>query len=168
MPELPEVQTTVSGLQLIIKKRIISIRINTTKLRYIIPQKIIKLAKNRKILKIYRIAKYIIFELSDDMSLIFHLGMSGQIRLMKMNDYKMIKHDQILINLNNENILVFNDPRKFGFIDFSMTSELKNMKYFMKLGLDPFEGKLNKDYLLSKFKNSKSSIKQLLLNQLIH
>jgi formamidopyrimidine-DNA glycosylase len=48
-----------------------------------------------------------------------------------------------------------------------MTSELKNYKYFLKLGLDPFEKKLNKDYLFSKFKNSKSSIKQLLLNQKI-
>jgi len=167
MPELPEVQTTVSGLQLIIKKRIISIRINTTKLRYIIPQKIIKLAKNRKILKIYRVAKYIIFELSDDMSLIFHLGMSGRIRLMPMNDYRVIKHDHILIKLNNKTILAFNDPRKFGFIDYSMTSKLKNKKYFLKLGLDPFERKLNKDYLFSRFRNSKSSIKQLLLNQKI-
>ena len=167
MPELPEVQTTVSGLQLIIKKRIISIRINTTKLRYIIPQKIIKLAKNRKILKIYRVAKYIIFELSDDMSLIFHLGMSGRIRLLPMNDYRVIKHDHILIKLNNKIILAFNDPRKFGFIDYSMTSKLKNKKYFLKLGLDPFERKLNKDYLFSRFRNSKSSIKQLLLNQKI-
>ena len=167
MPELPEVQTTVNGLQIIIKQYIISIRINTTKLRYLIPKNITKLANNRKVLKIYRIAKYIIFELSDDMTLILHLGMSGIIKLFKINDYKMKKHDHILINLNNENILVFNDPRKFGFIDFSMTSKLKNKKYFSKLGLDPFEKKFNKEYLLNKFNKSKSSIKQLLLDQKI-
>ena len=78
-----------------------------------------------------------------------------------------MKHDHILINLNNENILVFNDQRKFGFIDFSMTSKLKNKKYFSKLGLDPFEKKFNKEYLLNKFNKSKSSIKQLLLDQKI-
>ena len=167
MPELPEVQTTVSGLQLITNKYITSITINTIKLRYLIPKNITKLANNRKILKIYRIAKYIIFELSGDVSLIFHLGMSGRIRLIKMNDYKIIKHDHILIKLNNKTILVFNDPRKFGFIDLSMTYKLKNKKYFLKLGLDPFERKLNKDYLFNRFKNSKSSIKQLLLNQKI-
>ena len=117
MPELPEVQTTVTGLQLIIKKSIVSIKINTPKLRYLVPKNIIKVINNRKILKIYRIAKYIIFNLSGNVSLVFHLGMSGRIRLMKMNDYKMIKHDHILIYLNN-NTIVFNDPRKFGFIDF--------------------------------------------------
>jgi len=167
MPELPEVQTTVSGLQLIIKKNIVSIKINTPKLRYLVPKNIIKVINNRKILKIYRIAKYIIFELSGEVALIFHLGMSGQIRLFKMNNYRMMKHDHILINLNNKHILVFNDQRKFGFIDFSMTSKLKNKKYFSKLGLDPFEKKFNKEYLLNKFNKSKSSIKQLLLDQKI-
>ena len=167
MPELPEVQTTVDGLQSIIKKHITSIKINTKKLRYLIPRNIIKLANNTKILKIYRIAKYIIFELSGNMTLVFHLGMSGRIRLIKINDYKMLKHDHILINLNNQNILAFNDPRKFGFIDFFVTSELRHKKYLVKLGIDPFERNLNKDYLLSKFKNSKSSVKQLLLDQKI-
>ena len=167
MPELPEVQTTVSGLQLIINKHIVRITINTAKLRYLIPKEIIKIAKNRKIISIYRIAKYIIFDLSNNITLVIHLGMSGRIKLLKTINYKKNKHDHILINLHNKNILVFNDPRKFGFIDFSFTSELKNKKYFSKLGLDPFEKKLNKSYLLKKFKNSKSSIKQLLLNQQI-
>ena len=167
MPELPEIQTTVSGLQLIINKHITNIKINTKKLRYVVPKNIIKVSNNRKIIKVYRIAKYIIFTLSGDVTLIFHLGMSGRIRLLKKNDYKMIKHDHILIYLNNKNTLVFNDPRKFGFIDFSITSDLENKKYFLKLGLDPFEKNLNTSYLLSKFKNTRSPIKQLLLNQKI-
>ena len=62
---------------------------------------------------------------------------------------------------------VFNDTRKFGFFDYSKSFNLKNKRYLLKLGLDPFDKKLNKDYLLSNFKNSKSSIKQLLLNQRI-
>ena len=167
MPELPEVQTTVNGLQLIINKHIASIKVNTIKLRYLVPKNIIKITNKRKILKIYRIAKYILIDLSNNITLIFHLGMSGRIKLLKMLNYRNNKHDHILINLNNKNILVFNDPRKFGFIDVSHTSELKKKKYLLKLGLDPFEGKLNVNYLLKKFKNSKSPIKQLLLNQQI-
>ena len=167
MPELPEIQTTVSGLQLIINKHITNIKINTKKLRYLVPKKIIKISINRKIIKVYRIAKYVLLELSGNVTLIFHLGMSGRIRLLTINDYKVIKHDHILIYLNQKSVLVFNDPRKFGFIDYSKSSNLKNKKYLVKLGLDPFDKKLNKDYLLSNFKNSKSSIKQLLLNQRI-
>ena len=167
MPELPEVQTTVNGLQIIVRKQIADIKINTQKLRYFVPKNLVNIINNREILKIYRIAKYIIFDLTDNVTLIFHLGMSGRMRLIKNNIYKKFKHDHILINLNKEYILVFNDPRKFGFVDFSLTSNLKKKKYFLKLGLDPLENELNKDYLLNKFKNSNSSIKQLILNQQI-
>ena len=165
MPELPEVQTTVDGLQLIIKKHIVSIKINTIKLRYLVPKNINKAVNKRKILKIYRVAKYIMIDLSNNITLFFHLGMSGRIKLLKIINYRKKKHDHILINLSNKSILVFNDPRKFGFIDIARTSELRKKKFFLKLGLDPFENTLNKEYLLTKFKNSKSSIKQLLLNQ---
>ena len=91
MPELPEIQTTVSGLQLIINKQITNIKINTKKLRYLVPKKIIKISKNRNIIKVYRIAKYILVELSGNVTIIFHLGMSGRIRLLKINDYKVLK-----------------------------------------------------------------------------
>ena len=165
MPELPEVQTTVNGLQLIINKHIVSIKINTIKLRYLVPKNINKAVDKRKILKIYRVAKYIMIDLSNNITLFFHLGMSGRIKLLKIINYRKKKHDHILINLSNNNILVFNDPRKFGFIDVAYTKELRKNKFFLKLGLDPFENTLNKDYLLTKFNNSKSSIKQLLLNQ---
>ena len=167
MPELPEVATTVSGLQLIINHHIVNIKINTIKLRYLVPKKIIKITNKRKILKIYRIAKYIVFDLTNNISLIFHLGMSGRIKLLTIADYQKNKHDHILMILNNEYILIFNDPRKFGFIDFSYTSALNKKKYFAKLGLDPFGNGLNTNYLQKKFKNSRSSIKQLLLNQQI-
>ena len=52
MPELPEVQTTVNGLQLIVNKKITNIKLYSTKLRYIIPKDIDKIAKNKKVIKI--------------------------------------------------------------------------------------------------------------------
>ena len=107
MPELPEIQTTVSGLQLIINKHITNIKINTKKLRYLVPKKINKISQNRKIIKVYRIAKYILVELSGNVTLIFHLCMSGRIRLLTINDYKVIKHlYTITINLHY-NYLIF-------------------------------------------------------------
>ena len=167
MPELPEVQTTVSCLQLLVNKKINSININTKKLRYTIPINSILQVKNKEIIKIYRIAKYIIFEINNNFSLIFHLGMSGRMKLLQFYEYKKEKHDHIVIKLSNDNILIFNDPRKFGFVDFSFTSEMKNKKYLMKLGADPFEKNFNRNYLFNNFKKSKASIKQLLLNQKI-
>ena len=66
MPELPEVQTTVDGLQLILKQYIKNIKINTNRLRYLIPKNIKKILNNQKIIKIHRIAKYIALDLSNN------------------------------------------------------------------------------------------------------
>ena len=55
MPELPEVQTTVQGLQILLNKKITNIKIYSTKLRYEIPKNIQKILKSSKIIKIYRI-----------------------------------------------------------------------------------------------------------------
>ena len=81
MPELPEVQTSVNGMQSFINKEITNIELFSIKLRYLIPKKIKKITKNNKILQIYRIGKYIILNLSNNYSIIFHLGMTNMNQL---------------------------------------------------------------------------------------
>ena len=71
MPELPEVQTTVQALQILLNKKITNIKIYSTKLRYKIPKNVKKIFKNSKIITIYRIGKYIIANLKNHYSLIF-------------------------------------------------------------------------------------------------
>ena len=130
MPELPEVQTTVIGLQIVVNKSILKIRINTSKLRYLVPNEIRKIVnKKLKIIKIYRIAKFIIINLSSNISLIFHLGMSGRIKLVKKKSYNIAKHDHILLYISNKNFIIFNDPIKFGFIDYANTPDILKKKY---------------------------------------
>ena len=60
MPELPEVETTVRDLNFIKNLIIKKINLYRKDIRYPIPKKIIKISKNQKILKTYRIGKYII------------------------------------------------------------------------------------------------------------
>ena len=82
MPELPEVETTIRGLKSIVGSKIINIKINTPKLRYFIPKSIL-LINNVRITKIKRTGKFIIFYLQNKHSIVFHLGMSGRLRLYK-------------------------------------------------------------------------------------
>ena len=84
MPELPEVHTTVQGLQILVNKEITNLKIYSTKLRYIVPNKLSNISKNIEILKIYRIGKYIILNLSSGYSIILHLGMSGRLRIINI------------------------------------------------------------------------------------
>ena len=168
MPELPEVETTISDLKVLEGCTILSIKLYRRNLRYIIPKKTNLIAKNAKILIIYRKAKYIILKLDNDYSLIIHLGMSGRIK--RFNIYtspKLEKNDHVEIFLSNNSKIVLNDPRRFGIFDIIKSKNIKNHRYFSKLGLDPFSKNFNLEYLSGKLKNSKSNIKIFLLNQRI-
>ena len=81
MPELPEVETTLRGIEKkILDKKIISFVSREKKLRWIIPTNIDKLVKGKKINNAFRRGKYIIFQLNG-CALIIHLGMSGKLRV---------------------------------------------------------------------------------------
>ena len=168
MPELPEVETTLKGLKLFVGINIKIIKLHTTSLRYAIPKKIPIITKNSKIQSIYRIAKYIIIELENGYSLIVHLGMSGRLKKYPIKkDVNIAIHDHVEIILKNNYKIIFNDPRRFGVFDIVKTSKINSVQYFRGLGLDPFDKRLNEEYLYEKIKNSYRSIKSILLDQKI-
>lgn len=166
MPELPEVHTTVQGLNILVNEKITSINCFSRKLRYKIPSNIRKLLNLRLIIKTYRIGKYIIIDLENHNSIIFHLGMSGRLRLHSKRKYNREKHDHCILN-TKKYILIYNDPRKFGFIDLALTKKIYKKKYISILGIDALDNKLNSQYLISKINKSIVPIKQILLDQRI-
>ena len=83
MPELPEVETSVRGISSLSGEKIQQIKVHITKLRWPIKENDFLDLEDRKIVSIYRRAKYIILRLSNDYSLIIHLGMSGRIMIGK-------------------------------------------------------------------------------------
>ena len=166
MPELPEVETTIRGLNILINKKVIKIITNTKKLRYSIPSNISDKFKDQKIISTERIAKYILINFLNNLTLIIHLGMSGRLKVTK-SSYTENKHDHVIILFSNNYKLIFNDPRKFGFIDIAATFELNQKKYISSLGVDALSIKLNTNYMYTKIKNSVVPIKQILLNQYI-
>ncbi len=166
MPELPEVETTAKGLKVIKDQKIRKIQIHTNKLRLKIPHDIKKSLINAKISNIKRIAKYIILDLDNNYTLVIHLGMSGRLKIKYLN-YERIKHDHFVIIFSNKKFLIYNDPRKFGFIDLVKTSLLHKKSYILNLGIDALSKKLNYRYLHNRISKSEVPIKQILLNQKI-
>ena len=76
MPELPEVETTVKSLNILKNKKVINVDIHVKKLRYLVPHLTLRNIINHKILNLRRIAKYIIIDFDNVISVIIHLGMS--------------------------------------------------------------------------------------------
>jgi len=164
MPELPEVETTIKGLRVILNQKISNVKIHTSKLRFKVPNNIINILRNSKISNLRRIAKFIIIDLDRDYSLVIHLGMSGRLKTVDKN-YKRIKHDHFVLYFLSKRILVYHDPRKFGFIDIVQSKDLQKKKYILSLGVDALSPDLTGQIIFEKISKSEVPIKQILLNQ---
>ncbi|RYE06115.1 MAG: bifunctional DNA-formamidopyrimidine glycosylase/DNA-(apurinic or apyrimidinic site) lyase [Rickettsiaceae bacterium] len=168
MPELPEVET----LKLSLKKNIIgqSIRdvdIRSPKLRYPIPAHLRSCIISTIVTNLTRRAKYLIFTLSNNNSLIIHLGMTGRLFYLKNADtYLPKKHDHVIFLVSN-GYLIFNDTRRFGLIDIINTSDINDHKIFTSLGPEPLSEQFNEQYFYNRIKKRKTSIKTAIMDNTI-
>ena len=163
MPELPEVQTIVNGLnKKIINKKILSL--NETRkgtIQNFIGKNISEIGV---ISSIKRRGKYIIMETSNNYKLIIHLRMTGKL-IYERSPVKISSHERANLMFEDETKLIFNDVRAFGKIQiYEKDDKVESLE---KLGLEPFSKDFNEKYLKKKFINRKSPIKNLLLNQRI-
>ena len=163
MPELPEVESTVKSVNILKNKKVTNLDVHSKKLRYLVPHSELKKIINYKIINIRRIAKYVILDFDNSRSVIIHLGMSGRLKIIRINK-PINKHDHLVFKFNNYQ-LIFNDPRRFGFVDIIDSDKVNNIRYIKKLGIDALDKNLSEEYLYKKFYKSEVFIKQLLINQ---
>ena len=176
MPELPEVEVLRMSLSTSInKKKIIKVEVNNRNLRYKIPRNFEKKLINKKVKKIMRRSKYIIFLLKNNLYMLIHLGMSGVIFLennkkkIKTSFYydlnQLEKHNHVKIHFSNKYTLVYNDPRRFGFFKLIENKKNKLDNFFINLGPEPLKKNFNFLYFKNFILNKKKNIKSLLLDQ---
>jgi len=167
MPELPEVETVKRGLEeFIINESIKEVYLSKFNLRFPWPKDFVSKIVGKKIISIKRRAKYIIIGLSDNYSIIAHLGMSGSYKVLKkgeVQDYIILKHDHLIIDLDNFKI-VYNDPRRFGYIDLTK-QDPETHKFLSSLGPEPLSNYFNADNLAETLLNKNKPIKNTLLDQ---
>lgn len=167
MPELPEVETVKTALHKAVNKGVISdISIRNANFKEKIPEDFAKKVIGAKIESLERVAKYIIIKLNNGISIIWHLGMSGKIKILNDTPKELDKHDHVIIE-TDKGTLIYNDARRFGLITYCQTKDIEQHRLLKKVGLDPFDKKLNTNYLFEKLKNKKNPIKVALLDQTI-
>ncbi len=177
MPELPEVEIVKQSLKKSIKyKKIKEVIVSNRNLRFKLIRNFEKILRDKLIIDVSRISKYIIIHLESKMYCIIHLGMSGTIHLIKKSNKKKItnlsfyqsktlpeKHNHIQIIFLKFKI-VYNDPRRFGFFKLINNKQSLDL-YFKKHGPEPFSKEFNFNYLKNNLTNKKKNIKNLLLDQ---
>ena len=151
MPELPEVETVCLGLSKIVNNaKIDNIEILRSDLRWQIKKSLKDDVENDFFKQPLRRGKYILIPTIKDNILLIHLGMSGQIKIRDKFE-STFKHDHVRITLKSKNdkmyFITYNDPRRFGYIDLFHKKEMCEHFLLKKLGVEPFEKKLNVGYL---------------------
>ena len=161
MPELPEVETTLRGIQShILNKKIVSVNIRQPSLRWAVPVDLLtnKLT-NKKFSAIKRRGKYLLLECCNEF-LIIHLGMSGSLRITE--DAVIKKHDHIDIIFDDKSILKYCDPRRFG--SFLWTDDPNNHFLLKNLGPEPLGNTFNGKHLFETSRKRKTPVKNFIMN----
>ena len=167
MPELPEVETVKNAVQKAIGlANITDVIIKQNHFREVMPEDFREKLVGAQIIKYERIAKYLVIHLSNGYAIIWHLGMSGRIKICEDMPEQLEKHDHVVIKTTN-GILIYHDPRRFGLLTCCPSTKLREANCLKHTGIDPVTEKWDGSYLAQKFKNKKIPVKVALLDQAI-
>lgn len=181
MPELPEVETVRRGLQPVFEGgQILDVEQRRPNLRYPFPPNFVERLRGRHVVSLGRRAKYLIMHLDRDPVLICHLGMSGSYRVHS-DDAAMTPgvfhherskneaHDHVVFHVKDaagaRHRVLFNDPRRFGFMLFADAENLHGHPSLAGLGVEPTGNALDGKLLSSLLANRRTPIKSALLDQ---
>ncbi len=178
MPELPEVETVRRGLAPAMEgARIERLELNRPDLRFPLPEDFAEAVKGRRIVSLGRRAKYLLIDLEDDLTIIAHLGMSGSFRVEDtlLGEFhhprsKDGKHDHVIFHLQGSKgplRVIYNDPRRFGFMHLWKRSDLDLYPAFAQLGPEPTGNALDEIYLAARFAGRAQPLKSALLDQTV-
>ena len=173
MPELPEVETVRRGLEPDMQNQlIVKAEVNRLDLRWPFPLKMAERLTGVRVLGLRRRSKYILADLDSNETLIVHLGMSGRMLVSgtQLGGFLLEhpapeKHDHVVLHMDNNARITFNDARRFGTMDLAPTSAVEQHKLLASLGPEPLGNSFNEAYLSSVFKGKKTPIKSALLDQ---
>jgi formamidopyrimidine-DNA glycosylase len=166
MPELPEVETVMRGMQPALEgKKLINIEARCDSLRWPIPNNFADRLRGRRVINIARRAKYILWYLDDETVMILHLGMSGRVSITAKRPSKIEKHDHLIFTTEEGAVIRFNDARRFGMVDLSTSGSIFQHKLLRQIGPEPLSNDFNELSLKEMLRGKKTTIKNALLDQ---
>lgn len=182
MPELPEVQTTVDGLNAKVLKRTLTFVWSDWGKMVKYPKDFNvfkKTLKGKKIVRVWRRAKNVILDLSDGHSLLIHMKMTGHLLVgrwkLGKGEWRATKAGplqdrinsflHIIFTLDDGSMIALSDMRKFAKIELRKTQDLLDLPEFKGLGPEPLE----KTFIFEKFtqtlEGKRGKVKEVIMRQ---
>lgn len=181
MPELPEVETVRRGLAPVLEGATIRrLQLRRPDLRYPFPADFAARVAGRRVRSLSRRGKYLLMELESGPCVVMHLGMSGSFRIemsgmggeklgrMYHETDRLERHDHVFFDIcrdGSESRVIYNDPRRFGFMALLSSNEPDETSPVGRLGLDPLGNAMSADALAQCFDGMTAPLKSALLDQ---
>ena len=165
MPELPEVEYNRRRLQRAMAgARIVRVIVRQPKLRYVISDDFIARLEQQTVRAVERRAKYLLVTLASGDRLLMHLGMSGWFRVARSVRH-LDTHDHVVLEMSNGAVVIFNDPRRFGFMRLLRPDEHAAHEPLSRLGPEPLAKAFDAAALAAGLARRKTSLKIALSDQ---
>lgn len=173
MPELPEVEYERRRLQrAMARARIRRVVTRRANLRYNFPPDFAQRLEGQHVRGVARRAKYLLAELGSGDVLLMHLGMSGSFRVVHRNTRENMPHedrydlhDHVVFEISTGAVVVFNDPRRFGFMLLLAPGEVDTHATLGRLGPEPLAPRFDVSALAQELRQRKTTLKIALSDQ---
>jgi len=183
MPELPEVETVRRGLEPVMAGATIErVTLARPDLRFPLPENFAERLAGQRIAALGRRAKYLLADLEGGTVLAMHLGMSGSFRIESRSGISLPGrfvharstarlHDHVRFDLLEPGgtpvSVIFNDPRRFGYMSLVERADFGAHPHFRNLGIEPTGNELSGAALAPLFAGRQAPLKAVLLDQKI-
>jgi len=177
MPELPEVETVRRGLQPAMEgSKILTAEARRKDLRFPFQKDFVARLEGQTVTGLGRRAKYLMADLASGDVLLMHLGMSGSFRVVTNAAAKTQgkfhhprnearAHDHVMFRMSSGADVIFNDPRRFGYMKIIARDALDDEPLLKGLGPEPLGNEFDAAMLARSCANKKTSLKAALLDQ---
>jgi formamidopyrimidine-DNA glycosylase len=177
MPELPEVETVRRGLQTAMEgAKIVKAEARRKDLRFPFQEDFVARLEGQTVTGLGRRAKYLMADLASGDVLLMHLGMSGSFRVVRQESAKTPGrlhhprspdrvHDHVMFRMSSGAEVIFNDPRRFGYMKIIARNALEDEPLLKGLGPEPLGNEFDARMLAASCANRKTSLKAALLDQ---
>jgi formamidopyrimidine-DNA glycosylase len=164
MPELPEIETIRRGLgPLLVGRRVTGILVRERRLREPLAPRGLARLRGATVTGIRRRSKYLLLDTDSGLTLLIHLGMTGQLWVADREKPRR-PHEHVVIALDDGRDLRYADIRRFGLMHVVRSDRLDLHPRLKGLGPEPLDREVSGDRLYRATRGMKKPVKNFLMD----